>query len=534
MAYPDPLLRTAVEEFGIPYLYPFQRLVLSNVIEALDVHAEGKTADVSDLHDRQIVILPTGAGKSLCFQIPARMRPGLTVVVFPILSLIADQARRLEETGWKPHTLTGGTAPAARRELWEKLSRESRSMLLTNPESTISPRVRRRLREVGIAHLVIDEAHCVTEWGESFRPAYRSLAQLIEETAPQVVTAFTATASPRIIDDLRELLFDGKAHLIQADPDRPNISYAVLPTLSKRRTLRLLYAEDRFAEVRPAGVGPAEVGPAEPEEGGTNLATVGPHGPAPLPSILFCRSRGEAERSAAYLREFLPARRVFFYHAGLSREEKRRVEAWFFSSENGILTSTCAYGMGVDKKNIRSVIHLRPASSVESYLQESGRGGRDRAPAQAALILGPSDLVDIEEPENRRLSNYLLPLLAGPCRREALLNALGAENESCTGCDRCNKTAVVAKQPRHPAGRQRWWPGLRGSSLEAVLIGKRNPGVMESRGFLSPYWKRCSGWRLEEMKEALEERGRLDRLRTTAESTPEGRLTPELLRILFG
>jgi ATP-dependent DNA helicase RecQ len=191
----DPVAEAALRHFGIPYLFPYQRLVISNVLESIDAHEAGKGEETEDLHDRQIVILPTGAGKSLCFQIPARMRPGLTVVLFPLLSLMADQDRRLRESGFEPAVLSGGTDPEAKRKLWQRVAREPGAMLLTNPESTVSPAVRRRLKSVGISHLVIDEAHCVTDWGESFRPAYRSLASLIQETEPEVVTAFTATGS---------------------------------------------------------------------------------------------------------------------------------------------------------------------------------------------------------------------------------------------------------------------------------------------------------------------------------------------------
>ncbi|MFW6250641.1 MAG: RecQ family ATP-dependent DNA helicase [Alkalispirochaetaceae bacterium] len=493
----DPVAEAALRQFGIPYLFPYQRLVISNVLESIDAHAAGEVEETEDLHDRQIVILPTGAGKSLCFQIPARMRPGLTVVLFPLLSLMADQDRRLRESGFEPALLSGGTDAEAKRKLWRRVAREPGVMLLTNPESTVSPEVRRRLRSVGIAHLVIDEAHCVTDWGESFRPAYRSLASLIEETKPEVVTAFTATASPRIIDDLRKLLFPTGAHLIRADPDRQNISYSLLPTFSKGRSLRLLFDPLRTTTTEPPS-------PA-PDEGG-NLPVLSPQRPAPLPSILFCRSRKEAERTARYLRRYLPARRCYFYHAGLSREEKKRIEEWFFSSGDGVLAATCAYGMGVDKKNIRSVIHLRPSSSVESYLQESGRGGRDGNAAQASILLAPSDLERMEAAPESRESSYMWNFLSGSCRRHALLEAMGAENESCSGCDRCNREEVPAELPVRRFRRPWNWPSLTGHGYDTTLCGAFNPTVRELRSFLSPYWEACASWKVEELEEATEER----------------------------
>lgn len=493
----DPVAEAALRHFGIPYLFPYQRLVISNVLESIDAHAAGEGEETEDLHDRQIVILPTGAGKSLCFQIPARMRPGLTVVLFPLLSLMADQDRRLRESGFEPALLSGAADPEAKRKLWQRVAREPGAMLLTNPESTVSPEVRRRLKGVGISHLVIDEAHCVTDWGESFRPAYRSLASLIQETEPEVVTAFTATASPRIVDDLRQLLFPTGAHLIRADPDRPNISYSLLPSFSKRRSLRRLFA--------PTGdLASGTPSPAPDKEG--NLPVLSAHRASPLPSILFCRSRKEAERTATFLRTFLPARRCYFYHAGLSREEKKRIEEWFFQSRDGVLAATCAYGMGVDKKDIKSVIHLRPSSSVESYLQESGRGGRDGSPAQAALLFAPSDLKMMESSPESRESSYMWSFLSGGCRREALLTAMGAMNESCSGCDRCNRAEESAELPFRRFRRPWSWPSLTGHSYDSTLCGVLNPTVRELGSFVSPYWGDCSSWKVEELEEASEER----------------------------
>lgn len=479
----DEVVRAARDQFGIPYLYPYQRLVIANILEVLDA-PEGDSRR-EELPDRQIIILPTGAGKSLCFQIPARMRPGVTVVLFPLLSLMRDQARRLEETGWKPYLLSGGLTRDQRRQLWQELRRADRAILLSNPESTVSPTVRRQLREIGISHLVIDEAHCVTEWGTSFRPAYRSIESLIAETRPAVVSAFTATASPRIIDDLRDLLFAGRCHLIQADPDRPNISYALLPTFSKGRTLRLLYDRPVGSVPRADGIDPDRF-----------LPVLSPTRGAALPSIIFCRSRGDARGTAAFLRRYLPPERVYFYHAGLSREEKLRVEEWFFSSEDGVLAATCAYGMGVDKKNIRSVVHLTPPATVESYLQESGRGGRDREPAEAGVLLAPQDFLGRQMPE------YLEALLAPGCRRAALLGALGTPNEDCSGCDRCLGSAEPGETPPLSPGEARRWGSLPRRLMRETLAGVLTPQVRESAAFLSPHWGRCAGWLPQELEEA--------------------------------
>jgi ATP-dependent DNA helicase RecQ len=435
------VLGTAVKKlFGLSYLFPYQRLVISNMLEAAEaagipVHwpeTDGEDggdgggndddsgeADGGDFASeksgfgRQIVILPTGAGKSLCFQLPAMLLSGITLVIYPILSLMADQERRLREKGFSPVILRGGQDEAERRAIWGKLASGESRFIIANPEVLLTPRVAEKLRDINIVHIVIDEAHCVSEWGESFRPSYLEIGKIIPETTP-LVTAFTATASAPVLEKINAYLFGGRgAHRIIGNPDRSNIRYSAMGCILRDLAVRDLLIQNS------------------------------------RPAIVFCSSRPGTEKLARYLRGELGKEgggsEVRFYHAGLERDEKTAVERWFFDNPNGILISTCAYGMGVDKADIRTVIHRDCPPSVEAYLQESGRAGRDGQQSRAILLWGPDDEVQLRrarnETERRRLGDLLAYARDNvSCRREALLRLLNYEGagdipELC--CDVC-------------------------------------------------------------------------------------------------
>lgn len=473
-AHIDPIAQLVSSVFGIPYLYPYQRLVIGNILDAMETAREEKVF-------RQLVLLPTGSGKSLCFQLPSLLIPGLTLIVYPLLGLIADQHRRLEERGIKSVTLKGGMKQSEREAVFKACLDGQTRLILANPEILITPDCLAFLEKAKIGHFVIDEAHCVAEWGDSFRPAYLELARPMAAARPRVVTAFTATASPSILKRIAELLFDQEPYgLIAGQADRPNIHYTVLPSISMRHTLR----QTVMASTKPL--------------------------------IVFVQSRKAAELLAEDLHLCFPHLDSRFYHAGLEKAERTELESWFLHTPDGILCATCAYGMGLDKADIRTVIHFGAPASVEAYLQEAGRAGRDGKDAEAILIapevpLEPKAATETLDPAvsgleiQRRMRKKVMVDYAsgkGGCRRSYLLTAIGgpgASETSCSGCDRCagsarevaeGTTAIVTALKRHPRR-------FNEQGLAAVLTDRPGPSLAPERGSLA-------SWQEEEIMEALE------------------------------
>jgi ATP-dependent DNA helicase RecQ len=509
--FPDPLGDAVKKLFGLSYLFPYQRLVMANILEAAgeagipvrwpedDDEAAAEYADGAENAadggeaerisgdgaglGRQIVILPTGAGKSLCFQLPAMLLEGPTLVIYPILSLMADQERRLKDRGFEPVILRGGQDEAERNRIWERLESGKSRFIIANPEVLLTRQVAGKLKSLGILHIVIDEAHCVSEWGESFRPDYLRLREIIDAAGSPLVTAFTATASAPVLEKIETYVFGSPAHRIIGNPDRSNIRYGAQGCILRDLAVRdLLLKHD-------------------------------------LPAIVFCSSRPGTEKLSRYLRnEFREAGRpeaaeIRFYHAGLSREEKTAVEQWFFGNPRGILVSTCAYGMGVDKADIRTVIHRDCPPSVEAYLQESGRAGRDGKPSEAILLWGPGDKHRLElarsETDRRRMACLLdYARDTQQCRREALLRLLNYESagdrpeKNC--CDVCGGDAGA---PGKNAAAPREEPAL----LDFFRRNRRAFTLREAVQILSE--AENIRWSAEEAKQAVRELIRMKKLR---------------------
>ncbi|MDR0556493.1 MAG: RecQ family ATP-dependent DNA helicase [Treponema sp.] len=454
----DPITTAAQKLFGLSYLFPYQRLVVSNILEAAQAAGvplwwtgepeerpakappDGEDSDEDRGDDRlycgfQIVILPTGAGKSLCFQLPSLLLSGATLVIYPILSLMADQERRLREKGFAPVLLRGGQNGEERAALWEKAASGESRFIIANPEVLITPNVLKKLPELNIVHVVVDEAHCVSEWGESFRPSYLRIAEVIQalkcaagaRNGLPLVTAFTATASAPVLEKIDRYVFGGaaRAHRIIGNPDRSNIMYAAQSCVLRDMAVRDLVRENK------------------------------------RPAIVFCSSRSGVEELARFLRNELKDNEIKFYHAGLSREEKTAVEKWYLPNPKGVLVATCAFGMGVDKADIRTVIHREIPPSTEAYLQESGRAGRDGLPSKAILLWGPGDENRVRRAKTEAGKQRMLDLIdyaqsadsrhdanRSLCRREHLLNLMNYKGELSVPetdcCDICAKTATNA------------------------------------------------------------------------------------------
>lgn len=471
-ALEDPIAALARERFGLAYLYPYQRLVAANVLDPIE--EEGGRM-------RQIVLLPTGFGKSLCFQLPSLLLPGPTVVVYPLLALMADQERRLASLGIPCALFRGGQSPEERRRAEELVESGEAKIAITNPESLAKGGLLEFLKARRPSHLAIDEAHCVSEWGESFRPSYLELGRIARELDPPAVSAFTATASPLVFKAVAERLFGEEPYrLVAGDPDRPNIAYAVVKTLSAEHSLvRLASSLER-------------------------------------PLIVFASSREGVQVLARLLSERLGERELRFYHAGLEKTEKKAIEDWFFASERGILVSTCAYGLGMDKKNIRSVIHYESPASVEAYLQEAGRAGRDGLPSRAVLIAGPGAeaRLGLEQDEGRKARFRALLDYAGSgsgCRRERLLDLLGAPTEGrapCSGCDRCEGKAREEAEGALEIGAFARANARRFTAEEALAL-LRGEIVQFAGGPREPplcaHWGALSGWEAKDAARAIDE-----------------------------
>ena len=425
LEWEDPVSRAAQEHFGIPYLFPYQRLVISNVLEAVGYFdLTPKQQEITDAPPRrQLVVLPTGAGKSLCFMLPGVLLTNITLLIFPLLSLMADQLRRLDEQGIPAALLSGGQGRREKEEIWKRAAAGELKFLLSNPETLIQPRSLEHLRALPIAHVVLDEAHTIPTWGVQFRDALLRVPEIIQACQPDMVSAFTATASEKIESDLQALFTQPEnaadelpLHVIRANPDRPNISYHVIESLCKMHDLRrLLDPEYPYALPRPA--------------------------------IVFCATRKQAQRCAMQLHLALGSGEIYFYHAGLEREEKQTVQKWFFGSGNGILCATNAFGMGVDKADVRSVIHFNVSRSVEAFLQESGRGGRDTKPAYSVVLYDAYDKATAAGNRDRRYGRLLEALgNRHACVRDSLMAAMGSPGPACSGCDTCLHSRPV--EPR--------------------------------------------------------------------------------------
>ena len=451
------------DTFHLTALYPYQELAIRTILESAGLYGE-KASESAPEH--QLVVLPTGSGKSICFMLPSLMLEGITLVVYPLLALMTDQERRMEDMGFETVLFKGSQSDAERVISWEKLNRGLAKFVITNPETLRSPSVLERLSSFRISLAVIDEVHTITQWGETFRPAYLDVPNALKTLHPAQIVAFTATASPRIVERIREILFSGKQfHLIEGNPDRPNIIYRAVPSLCKIHDLSMLLQESSL-----------------------------------LPSLVFCATRKRSERIAWELTRRLNNHAVRYYHAGLDTQERSLLEQWFFQSEHGILCSTNAYGMGVDKKNIRSVIHYDLSNDVESFLQESGRAGRDGKTACSIVLVDP--FCTSTKQSQRSLEGIWQQ--QGTCRRQSLLKLMGYGLESCSGCDVCSGTVM-----RNPSGKKEilrlLYIPLRyhEDEMAALLTGDKNSIGYRSWMKMHPLFGTLAGWEPEDVIEAI-------------------------------
>ncbi|KXF91354.1 ATP-dependent DNA helicase RecQ [Phaeobacter inhibens] len=366
-----------------------------------------------------LAIMPTGGGKSLCFQLPALLREGVTVVISPLIALMRDQVRALQEVGVTAGALTSGNTDEETEAVWQSIEEGRLKLLYMAPERLASGAAMGMLRRIGVSLIAVDEAHCVSQWGHDFRPDYLRIGEL-RRALDVPLAAFTATADQETREEIVEKLFDGEApRSFLRGFDRPNIHLAFATKDSPRRQIL------EFAAARKGQSG-----------------------------IVYCGTRAKTEALAAGLREAGHA--ACYYHGGMDAEDRRGVETRFAREDGLIVVATVAFGMGIDKPDIRWVAHADLPKSIESYYQEIGRGGRDGAPAETLTLFGPEDIrlrrSQIDEglaPADRRSAdharlNALLGLAeALKCRRQTLLAYFGETAEPCGNCDLCDQPVDV-------------------------------------------------------------------------------------------
>ena len=397
MDNPDllPLLKT---HFGYDSFRDRQEEIISNVLSRRD----------------SLVLMPTGGGKSLCYQLPALVFEGVTLVVSPLIALMKDQVDGLNANGIAARFINSSLSTSETERTLTGVRRGQVKLLYVAPERLIVPGFRRFLRSLNLSLIAIDEAHCISEWGHEFRPDYRNLQSLRQDFPSAPVIALTATATEKVREDIVGQLGLQRGKVFLSSFNRANLHYSVQPRSSLREQLIPMLRALR---------------------GGS--------------AIIYCLSRQETENLSEELNlQGLAARP---YHAGLSAEARRRTQEDFIHNRVPVIVATVAFGMGVDKPDIRLVAHYGLPKSVEGYYQETGRAGRDGLPSECVLLYSYGDkakqdyfINQIEDPAERRNARQKLAKIVEfaeltVCRRRSILQYFGErwEEENCGGCDVC-------------------------------------------------------------------------------------------------
>ena len=406
-----------------------------------------------------LAIMPTGGGKSLCFQLPALLRDGVTVVISPLIALMRDQVRALQEAGVNAGALTSGNTPEESDAVWEGLERGDLKLLYMAPERLAAGGVMGMLRRVGVNMIAVDEAHCVSQWGHDFRPDYLRIGEL-RRALDVPLAAFTATADAETQIEIIEKLFDGQApSKFLHGFDRPNIHLAFAAKDGPRRQIL------DFADARKGQSG-----------------------------IVYCGTRAKTEGLAGGLRD--AGHLALHYHGGMDAEDRRIAERRFQQEDGLIVVATVAFGMGIDKPDIRWVAHADLPKSIEAYYQEIGRAGRDGAPAETLTLFGPEDIrlrrnqIDegIAPPERRAADHARLNALLGlaealECRRKNLLAYFDETEVTCGKCDLCDTPVdvfdgtVAVRKALSAILRTKEWFGS--GHLIDILLGAQTEKIRE-------------------------------------------------------
>jgi ATP-dependent DNA helicase RecQ len=405
------LLDVALKErFGLSALKPWQREAIEGVLEG---------------PRRALVIAPTGGGKSLTYQLPATLLPSTSVVISPLVALMDDQVRALEARGIGATYLASTLSPEERRARQDRLAAGAIKLLYVAPERLATPGAIEQLARLRPPLVAIDEAHCISQWGHDFRPDYLRLGEVLKKLAPAHAVACTATATPRVRDEILEKLgwAGATTRLVLRGFARPNLHLSALEVgRTKERRAQLT------AALKEA------LGPSKKTDGA---------------AIVYCATRRAAEDAGVHLRTL--GYRAAVYHAGLSPDERTAVSERFSDRTLDVVAATNAFGMGIDRPDIRLVVHMQMPSSIEAYYQEVGRAGRDGQPAWGVVFSGASDLATrkrliemgtLSAERVKQQWSLFLDLCryveAGSCRHDFILRYFGDEAELLGGCGHCD------------------------------------------------------------------------------------------------
>ena len=395
---PVVLRRVLKDTFGYASFRPLQESIIADCLLGRDV----------------LALLPTGGGKSLCYQLPALVRPGLTVVISPLIALMKDQVDALRVNGVAATYLNSTLAEGEKRARWRGLHTGAFKLLYVAPERLLLGTMPDELARWNVQCVAVDEAHCISEWGHDFRPEYRQMGILREKLASVPFLALTATATERVREDILAQLRLRSPAVYVASFNRPNLTYRVVPKDGPTRQV-LAFLKERRAES----------------------------------GIIYCASRAGADALAErLLAQGVPAAA---YHAGLEKEARSGVQERFLRDEVRVICATIAFGMGINKPNVRFVLHHDLPKNIESYYQETGRAGRDGLPGDCVLLFSAGDVAKqlgfIEEkadPKEQQLARQQLRQMvhyaeSAGCRRSALLGYFGESYPelNCGACDNC-------------------------------------------------------------------------------------------------
>jgi ATP-dependent DNA helicase RecQ len=400
---PTPKYKVLRETFGYETFRPGQEEIVDALLDNKNV----------------LAVMPTGAGKSLCYQVPALAKSGLAIVVSPLVALMQDQVSQLKLAGVAAETINSAASREDNVEIWKRVASGETTILYLSPERLMTERMISALQKCKVALIAVDEVHCMSQWGASFRPEYEELKNLRAAFPGVPIGAFTATADEVTRKDIALKLFGNKLQEFVAGFDRPNIRLTVSAKQDAKKQL-LTFLEDHIDES----------------------------------GIVYALSRKSVEEITAFLSK--NKHRAVAYHAGLSAERRTEAQNQFMTEAGLIVVATIAFGMGIDKPDVRFVFHADLPSNLDAYYQEIGRAGRDGEPADAHMVFGRSDIAmrsrfiaqeggdkERQRREHKRLDALIKYCEATDCRRQSLLGYFGEFSEPCGNCDVCLGTVVT-------------------------------------------------------------------------------------------